>query len=141
MKNFHLPLPEQTWSGLRAEAERAQVPATALAREAIDFWLREQAKKARHDQIAAWAAGVAGTDLDLDPGLEAAGIDHLVPGKRPAARSTGPTLFRGREPNRRGASRNRGFARRLQPDAGMEIDHRSTGVDVRITGQVGADGR
>src|SRR5438105_5715457 len=36
VKNFHLPLPEQTYSRLRAEAERTQVPATALAREAID---------------------------------------------------------------------------------------------------------
>jgi hypothetical protein len=78
MKNFHLPLPEQTWSGLRAEAERAHVPATALAREAIDSWLREQVKKARHNQIVAWAAEMAGTDLDLDSGLEAAGIEQLL---------------------------------------------------------------
>jgi hypothetical protein len=78
MKNFHLPLPEETWSGLRAEAERARVPATALAREAIDWWLREQAKKARHDQIAAWAAEMAGTNLDLDPGLEAGGIEQIL---------------------------------------------------------------
>ena len=83
MKNFHLPLPEQTWTGLRAEAERAQLPATALAREAIDWWLREQAKKARHDQIAAWAAEMAGTDLDLDPDLEAAGIEQLVHAGKP----------------------------------------------------------
>ena len=48
MKNFHLPLPEQTYNHLRAEAERAQVPATALAREAIDWWLRQQLRKARH---------------------------------------------------------------------------------------------
>jgi len=34
MKNFHLPLPEQTYTGLRAEAERTGVPATTLAREA-----------------------------------------------------------------------------------------------------------
>ena len=78
MKNFHLPLPEQTHSHLRAEAERAQVPATALAREAIDWWLRQQLRKARHDGIAAYAAEMAGTDLDLDPDLEAAGIKHLV---------------------------------------------------------------
>ena len=26
MKNFHLPLPEQTYNRLRAEAERTQVP-------------------------------------------------------------------------------------------------------------------
>lgn len=83
MKNFHLPLPEQTWSGLRAEAERAQVPATALAREAIDWWLREQAKKARHDQIASWVAEMAGTELDLDPDLEAAGIELTVKAGKP----------------------------------------------------------
>ncbi len=54
MKNFHLPLPEQTYTHLRAEAERAQVPATELAR----------------------------TEFDLDPDLEAAGVEHLVnPGK------------------------------------------------------------
>jgi hypothetical protein len=78
MKNFHLPLPEQTYTHLRAEAERAQVPATALAREAIDWWLRQRLRKARHDQIAAYAAEMAGTDLDLDPNLESAGIEHLV---------------------------------------------------------------
>ncbi|HXN47519.1 MAG TPA: hypothetical protein VN893_12810 [Bryobacteraceae bacterium] len=78
MKNFHLPLPEQTYADLRAHAERARVPATALAREAIDCWLREQLRKARHDQIAAYAAEMAGTELNLDPDLEAAGIEHLV---------------------------------------------------------------
>jgi hypothetical protein len=78
MRNFHLPLPEQTYTQLRAEAERAQVPATALAREAIDWWLRQQVRKARHDQIAAYAAEMAGTHLDLDRELEAAGIEYLV---------------------------------------------------------------
>ena len=78
MKNFHLPLPEETYFGLRAEAERAQVPATALAREAIEGWLREQLKKSRHEQIAAYAAKLAGTGLDLDPALETAGIELLV---------------------------------------------------------------
>lgn len=78
MKNFHLPLPEQTYAQLRTEAERAQVPATALAREAIDWWLRQQLRKARHDAIAAYAAEMAGTDLDLDSDLESAGIEHLL---------------------------------------------------------------
>jgi hypothetical protein len=78
MRNFHLPLPEQTYTHLRAEAERAQVPATALAREAIDWWLRQQLRKARHDQIATYAAEMAGTEFDLDPDLEAAGIEHLM---------------------------------------------------------------
>jgi hypothetical protein len=78
MKNFHLPLPESTYIRLRAEADRAQVPATALAREAIDWWLEEQRRKVRHDRISAYAAEMAGTDFDLDPVLEAAGVDHLL---------------------------------------------------------------
>ena len=55
MKNFHLPLPETTYTRLRAEAERTHVPATTLAREAVDWWLRQQFRKARHDAIAAYA--------------------------------------------------------------------------------------
>ena len=78
MKNFHLPLPEQTYLRLRAEAERTQVPATTLAREAVDAWLRQQSRKARQDAIAAYATEMAGTPLDLDTDLESAGIEHLV---------------------------------------------------------------
>ena len=78
MKNFHLPLPEQTYTLLRGEAERTQLPATTLARKAIDLWLRSQARKARHEAIAAYAAEMAGTDLDMDHDLESAGIEHLV---------------------------------------------------------------
>jgi hypothetical protein len=78
MKNFHLPLPEQTYSLLREEAKRMRVPATTLAREALHEWLRQQFRKARKDAIAAYAAEMAGTNLDLDSDLEAAAIDHLV---------------------------------------------------------------
>ena len=78
MKNFHLPLPEQMYTLLRAEAERAQVPATTVAREAIESWLRHQARRTRHDAIAAYAAEMAGTALDIDRDLESAGVDHLL---------------------------------------------------------------
>lgn len=78
MKNFHLPLPEQTYSLLRAEADRAQVPATSLAREAIDLYLRQQIRKARHEAISAYAEKMAGTPQDLDVELESAGIEHLL---------------------------------------------------------------
>ncbi len=78
MKNFHLPLPERTHARLRAESERAQLPATTLAREAIDIWLRDQSRKARHEAIAAYAAKMAATELDLDRDLESAGVEHLV---------------------------------------------------------------
>ena len=78
MKNFHLPLPEKTYANLRAEAERMQVPATTLAREAVDWWLRQQSRKARHEAIASYAAEMAGTRLDLDGDLESAAIEHLL---------------------------------------------------------------
>jgi hypothetical protein len=78
MKNFHLPLPERTYTQLRAAAERAKEPATILAREAIELWLREQSRKARHEAIAAYATEMAGTKSDLDPDLESAGIEHLL---------------------------------------------------------------
>jgi hypothetical protein len=78
MKNFHLPLPEETYARLRTESERAKIPATALAREAIDAWLRLQARAARHEAIASFARRMGGTGLDLDPYLEAAGIEHVL---------------------------------------------------------------
>ncbi len=78
MKNFHLPLPDRTHAQLHAVAERDNVSATTLAREAIDAWLREQSRKARRDAIAAYAAEMAGTDHDLDPQFEAAGVEHLM---------------------------------------------------------------
>jgi hypothetical protein len=80
MKNFHVPLPEQTYDNLRAEAKRMQVPATTLAREAVEWWLRQQLRKSRQEAIAAYAAEMAGTQLDLDSDLESAAIDHLVKG-------------------------------------------------------------
>jgi hypothetical protein len=78
VKNFHLPLPERTYALLREEAERAHVPATTIAREAIDEWLKEQNRKARHSAIAEYAAEMAGTSLDLDRDLEAAATEHLA---------------------------------------------------------------
>jgi hypothetical protein len=77
MKNFHLPLPDQTYALLRVAAERTNLPATTLAREAIETWLRSEARKARHNAIAAFAAEMAGTDLDLDTELESAAAEHL----------------------------------------------------------------
>jgi hypothetical protein len=78
MKNFHLPLPDETYTQLRAEAERTQVPATLLAREAIDLWLRIQLRAARHAAISTYAAEMAGSSFDLDTDLESAGIEHLL---------------------------------------------------------------
>jgi hypothetical protein len=78
MKNFHLPLPEQTYAELRAEAERAQRPATLIAREAIVVWLRARKKVLRHKAIMEYATDIAGTEFDLDPALEAAAVEQLL---------------------------------------------------------------
>ena len=59
MKNFHLPLPEGTCAELLTEAERAQLPATTVAREAIAFWLQARKKMERQNTIAAYAAEMA----------------------------------------------------------------------------------
>jgi len=78
MKNFHLPLPEQTYEQLRAVSSRLEIPATTLAREAIDAWLRERAKEAKRQALQEYIDSVAGTVDDLDPELEAAGLAHLA---------------------------------------------------------------
>jgi hypothetical protein len=78
MRNFHLPLPDEVYSGLRAEAERTSKPATALAREAIEHWLRHRRTIARHEAIADFAAEHAGSQWDLDTDLEIASTEHLI---------------------------------------------------------------
>lgn len=77
MRNFHLPLPEGLYEKLKAQAERARRPATTLAREAIDRWLADAQRAAIHEEIGRYAKAVAGSAADLDPALEAAGIEHL----------------------------------------------------------------
>ena len=78
MRNFHVPLPDEFYRDLREEAERSSRPATALARQAIELWLRRQKKVARHQVVAAFAAEQVGTPFDLDPELEAASVEHLI---------------------------------------------------------------
>jgi hypothetical protein len=73
-KIFRVPLPEQTYAEIRAEAKRAQVPAASLAREAIDLWLQ---RNSRHNTIVAYAKEMAGSSFDLDFDLEAAGVEHM----------------------------------------------------------------
>ena len=78
MKNLHVPLPEDLYVQLRAAADRTRRPTTALARQAIELWLRQNRRAARHQAIAAFAAESAGTKVDLDTDLEAASAEHLA---------------------------------------------------------------
>jgi len=76
-KNFHLPLPEDVYKALREEAAAVKRPATVVAREAIEAWLRERRKAVLREAIAAYAVEHAGTVADLDPALEQAGLEVL----------------------------------------------------------------
>jgi site-specific recombinase XerC len=78
LKNFHLPLPEQTYDELRSEAERRRVPATSLARQALQEWLQASKRLATRQAIAVYASELAGSEADLDPHLEAATVKLLL---------------------------------------------------------------
>jgi len=60
----------------------AKRPATTLARQAIESWLRERKKAAVREAIAAYAAESAGSSADLDPALEAASLELWRPRRR-----------------------------------------------------------
>ncbi|MBI2893760.1 MAG: hypothetical protein HYY06_09425 [Deltaproteobacteria bacterium] len=79
-RNFHVPLPRVLHEALRREAALAGKPATALAREAIEAYLRRRRRIALHEAIASYAAATAGSSDDLDPALERAAIEELLGG-------------------------------------------------------------
>jgi hypothetical protein len=86
-KNIHVSLPEEIYRELRAEAARLQQPAKALARQAIEAWLAERRAESLDAEIAAYAARHAGSELDLDKELEAAGIEFLLATEKKTKRS------------------------------------------------------
>lgn len=75
--NFHVPLPSEVYSRLRSEAARQHKPATQLVKQVVEYWLDEQEKLALHEEIARYAAEVAGTSDDLDEQMEAESLEHL----------------------------------------------------------------
>ena len=77
-RNFHVPLPDETYDRLRSAAEQLGAPATSLVREAVEGWLDERERERLRAEIAAWAAAAAGSRSDLDPELEAAGVELLL---------------------------------------------------------------
>ena len=75
MRNFHLPLSEDVYQALRQEAAALRKPATVVAREAVEEWLRERRRIAVREAVAAYASGQAGTAADLDAPLEQASLE------------------------------------------------------------------
>ncbi len=82
VRNFHLPLPADVYEALRGEAARLRKPATVVAREAIEEWLRERRRSVVREAIATYTARQAGTTADLDPSLEGASLELWREGKR-----------------------------------------------------------
>jgi predicted DNA-binding protein len=78
MQNFHLPLPSEVYQDLRATARRLGRPATQVARQALEAWLKKQRETLIHEEITAYAKGFAGTAQDLDEDLESAAATHLL---------------------------------------------------------------
>ena len=76
--NFHLPLPNPLYKKLREEARRSKQPATAVAREAIEDWLKLKKKEQLHSDLAAYAEFYGGSEYDLDENLEETTIEHLL---------------------------------------------------------------
>lgn len=77
-KNFHLPLPPALYAGLRDASARLGAPATELAREAIDAWLKQEKRRRVSAEIAAFAETHAGTAWDIDSAWEAAGLESAA---------------------------------------------------------------
>jgi len=65
------------YEALRAEAASLRRPATAVAREAIEAWLRERKRAGVREAIATYALKHAGTAADLDASLESASLELL----------------------------------------------------------------
>ena len=78
LRNLHVPLPEELYRQLQEETRRQHKPATQLARQAIATWLQQQQETALHEAICHYAEQMAGTEADLDLGLEAAAVERLL---------------------------------------------------------------
>lgn len=82
-RNLHVPVPGKLYDLLREASDMTHRPATELAREAIQEWIKARERETLKAEIRAYASKVAGTREDLDPDLEEAAIEHLaMPRKR-----------------------------------------------------------
>jgi len=77
-RNFHVPLPDALYQFLSLEAERRRQPTTTLVREVLEEWVQRLRAQALHSEIANYAARHAGTSMDINAELEAAGVELLV---------------------------------------------------------------
>ena len=74
-RNFHAPLPEDPYEGLRHASEETARSATTLAREAITEWLERRERDRLARELARYAAATAGGPKDLGEELESASLE------------------------------------------------------------------
>lgn len=77
-KNLHVPLPAELHADLKEQASHLGRPATAVARDAIEEWIRERKRERIAVELRAYATRMAGTGADLDAELEAAGVENSM---------------------------------------------------------------
>ncbi len=76
-KKLNLPLPEEMHKALFAESRHAGIPATRLARSILQEWIDQRRRERRREEVRQFAVKHAGSDLDLDPDLEAEATEEL----------------------------------------------------------------
>jgi predicted transcriptional regulator len=77
-RNLHVPLTDDLYARLHAEARRSGEAATQVAREAISTFLSQRERAAIDAEVEAFARRWAGTGVDLDPEIERLGVESLL---------------------------------------------------------------
>lgn len=78
MRNVHLPLPDDCYRDLQLEAAKRHMPATTMARHAIQLWLQANKKASLNQAISEYATAASGSADDLEPALERATLEFLM---------------------------------------------------------------
>jgi hypothetical protein len=79
LKKLNLPLPLEMHEALFTESQELGIPATRVVRSLLEEWLRDRRRTRRREEVRRFAMESAGTELDLDPELEAATTEEIRP--------------------------------------------------------------
>ncbi len=77
IKKLNLPLSREMHEAIFAESQEMGVPATRLVRSVLEDWLQERRRARRRAEVRRFAMEYGGSELDLDPELEAAATAEL----------------------------------------------------------------
>lgn len=74
-----IALPIELFQKLQAEAESKQQATSAFVSQVIESWLsQKQQQELTETELAAFVKEYAGTEFDLSPELEAAGVEFML---------------------------------------------------------------